>query len=167
MKKGTWLFCFVLLFLALLSCNTRTTCSIVPGQKFEGNGVLLMVGDDTQDGWSNSVFFPVCQLDTTNLLESLKQAKKGIMLEVNHRKLINAFRKRGLILIKSDIHLPKPFRRVYLTSIHVSFIDTVGINDDSNRQIFNFKLHTDKINYEQEVILLNHTALRPSFFSGI
>jgi len=89
------------------------------------------------------------------------------MLEVDHQEWVHAFRKRGLTLIKSDTLLPRPFRSVYLTSAHVAFTDTTGMSDDANRQTFNFKLHTDKINYEQEVTLLNHTALRVNSFSGI
>ena len=167
MKESIWLFCLGLLSLSLFPCNTRSACAILPGKTFEGNGVMLVDGGDTQDGRSNVFFFPVCQLDTANLLRSLTHATKGIMLEVDHQKWVRAFRKRGLTLIKSDTLLPRPFRRVYLTSVHVAFTDTMGMNDDANRQTFNFKLHTDKINCEQEVILLNHTSLRVNSFSGI
>lgn len=161
----TYLLHCISLALVLTSCKANDNCSFKIGRKFDGNGILIMPENAAQDGWTFAIFFPVCQVDTTDLLGTLKRAGEGVLIQADHQEILAALHKRSLILIRNNSQKPMFLRQMYLTSVHMSLADTV--DTDANSKIIFYKLDTDKIKYEQKVTTLNNSVLRAMTISGI
>ncbi|MCB2376827.1 hypothetical protein LGH70_04500 [Hymenobacter sp. BT635] len=71
------------LFWFLSSCEQQESCAISMSDKYSGNGLLVVQRVSGEDGWYFLRFFPVCQMDTTNLLASLRQSETGLMFYTN------------------------------------------------------------------------------------
>lgn len=156
------LFCFI-----TNSCAKKNDYSFRLGEKFIGDGILIMQGNNMQDGWSFVTFFPVCRIDTADLLGSLKRAEEGIRIKGYHQQIMNVLRKRSILLTATDTSQSLPIRKIYMTSVRISFADTSDIRNESTKQSFQYNLETDEIKYEQKVFILNGGTLRADNISAL
>lgn len=151
------LICCLSLF--IIGCGTDSTCFINSRARFDGDGVLIMENNTAEDGLTHVAFFPVCQLDTADILKSLKLANDGIVFSVDHQKVLNILRKRAVILTSQDEVRALADRNVYLTSVHISFLNTERQTEVNSSKISHYILNTEQVHYEKSVQSLGELHL--------
>lgn len=147
---------FCLYFLInLAGCRPNSNCVIKLNGKFEGDGILVLEDNYSEDGFTNVTFFPVCQIDTINLLASLQQGGKGISFSAYHNDVVNAIRKRTVVLTSTNEKRSLANRKVYLTSVHLSFSDTVKKARTYSNLNSTHVLDTKQVRFKQQVFNVN------------
>ncbi|UOR00212.1 hypothetical protein MUN81_22485 (plasmid) [Hymenobacter sp. 5317J-9] len=152
------------LVFALTACNRPEHCEVVPGTRFDGDGVLVLKENTAQDGWTWVTFYPVCHLDTLQLLQALQRAPAGILFQAKHAAVVRAIRHRSVVLLSNNKRYPLPNRRIYVTSAHLAFVDTVRTDGGSPRKPFPYLLDTEQARIEHQV---RFVEVRPDAFYGI
>ena len=74
--------CFAVCF---AGCKNSDNCVIIPNHKFDGDGLLLIESAGGDDGLVYVTFLPVCQIDTNNLVSSLRHAPSGLIFLVDYK----------------------------------------------------------------------------------
>ena len=152
------------LVFALTACNRPERCEVVPGTRYEGDGVLVLKANTAQDGSTWVTFYPVCHLDTLHLVQALQHAPTGILFWANHATVVRAIRHRSVVLLSTDKRSPLPNRRIYVTSAHLAFVDTVRTERGNPRKPFPYLLDTEQARIEHPV---RFVEVRPDAFYGI
>ena len=152
------------LVVALTSCNRPERCEVVPGTRYEGDGILVLKENTAQDGSTWVTFYPVCHLDTLHLLQALQHAPAGILFWANHATVVRAIRHRSVVLLSKNKRYPLPNRRIYVSSAHLAFMDTVRTDGRIPRKPFPYLLDTEQARIEHPV---RFVEVRPDAFYGI
>ena len=104
-------------FLALLpACGRSERCPLVPGTRYEGDGIVVLRENVAQDGAMLVLFYPVCHVDTLDLLHTLRQAPEGFFISAHQSDVLKAIRHRSVVLKDFDKWRPEKNPRLYLTS---------------------------------------------------
>lgn len=123
----------------LCNCAKSSDCIVMHKHKFDGDGILLLDGTGTQDGYVYAKFFPICQVDTLNMKYSLNQMRDGIMFPVEYRLVQRALSNRLVVIMSQDKKRPPALRNLYFTTVHMSFVDN---GDDESKTVFSYTINT-------------------------
>ena len=133
----------------LSACAPNRACEIPPGGKFSGTGLLVIQRGQGQDGSFDMKFFPVCRMDTTNLLASLRQAETGLAFYTNrwywvigpttYGQISSRFKKKTLTLTSPDavhknVHCwDCGLNDIFVVPVHITFSDTLTESSSSQK----------------------------------
>ena len=150
---GDWYMRSKLLGVGLLwllsACAPNRACEIPPGGKFSGKGLLVVQRGQGQDGSFDMKFFPVCDMDTTNLLASLRQAGTGLAFYTNrwywvigpttYGQIRSPFKEKVLVLtapgpIPKHVHCADcGLNDIFVVPVHITFSDTLTASSPSQK----------------------------------
>ena len=155
----------VLGLLALLpACGGQERCSLVPGTRYEGEGIVVLRENVAQDGSMFVLFYPVCHVDTLDLLGTLRQAPEGFFISAYQSDVLKAIRHRSVVVKDLDKRRPGKNPRFYLTSVHLGFVYPPDYARDQ-RKPFAYVLDTDQGRIEHPVQALD--GIHPATFYGL
>jgi len=155
-----WLGCLAL----LPACGQSERCSLVPGTQYEGSGIVVLRENVAQDGSMFVLFYPVCHVDTLDLLHTLRQAPEGFFISAYQSDVLKAIRHRSVILRDLDKRRPGKNPRFYLTSVHLAFIYPPDYAR-GQRKPFTYVLDTAQGRIEHPVQALD--GIHPVTFYGL
>ena len=148
----------------LTACSSPERCTLVPGTRYEGDGVVVMTSNGGEDGLLFVLFYPVCNLDTLHLLDALRQAPKGFLIWVDHRAVLQAIRHRSVVLRNLDPRNPQKNPRLYLTSVHLAYEHLLE-SSPGRTKANPYLLDTDQGRIEHPVQVLE--VVQPTTFYGL
>lgn len=152
-------------FIALLSaCGRPEHCPLVPGTRYEGEGIIVLRENVAQDGSMFVLFYPVCHVDTLQLLHTLRQAPEGFFISAYQRDVLKAIRHRSVVLRDLDKRRPGKNPRYYLTSAHLAFSYPATYTRESHKP-FLCRMNTDQGQIEHPVQSL--VTIHPTTFYGL
>ena len=133
----------------LHTCAPKRDCAITPGGKFSGKGLLVVQRGQGQDGSFDMKFFPVCLMDTTNLLSSLRQSETGLAFYTNrwywvigpttYGQIRSPFKEKMLRLTSPDpvhknVHCwDCGLNDIFVIPVHITFSDTLTDSSPSQK----------------------------------
>ena len=166
MRISPWLPALAWLgFLALLpACSRPEGCPLVPGTRYEGEGIVILRENVAQDGSMFVLFYPVCHVDTLDLLHTLRQAPEGFIISAYQSDVLKAIRHRSVVLQDLDKRRPGKNPRFYLTSAHLSFVYPPDYAR-GQRKPFAYVLDTDQGRIKHPVHALD--GIHPTTFYGL
>jgi hypothetical protein len=166
MRFSSWLSAVAWLgFSSLLpACGRPEHCSLVPGIRYEGEGIVVLGENVAQDGSMFVLFYPVCHVDTLHLLHTLRQASEGFFISAHQRDVLKAIRHRSVVLRDLDKRRPEKNPRYYITSVHLAFVYPPDYTREPSKP-FPYRLDTDQGRIEHPVQALN--AIHPAIFYGL
>jgi len=138
------------IFTCISGCKDQNDCAIKPNKRFDGDGLLLLEVATSEDGNTFVKFFPVCNVDTSDLIGSLRRANEGISIRVPYDLVQRALRNRVIRLTSKDPQRPTGLGKLYLTSVHLSFMDDGSRSNPSNKT-FKYILNTEQVYWENSV----------------
>jgi hypothetical protein len=149
----------------LLACNRPERCPLVPGTRYEGEGIVVLRENVAQDGFMLVLFYPVCQVDTLQLLHTLRQAPEGFFISADQQDVLKAIRHRSVVLRNLDKRRRGPNARYYyLTSVHLAFVYPPDYKQEPSKP-FSYRMDTDQGRIEHPIQSL--TAINPAIFYGL
>ena len=160
---GLLLFCT---FTGLSGCQNQRDCTVHPNERFDGNGLLLLETATSEDGSTFVVFFPVCEVDTADLVGSLRRASEGVSVRVRYGSVLRAMRHRVVRLTSTDPRRPAGLGKLYLTSVHLAFTDQRKPSNPHNKA-FPYVLNTEQVRWAGPVSVTQMDALHPVAFDNL
>ena len=157
--------CLSSVALWLPACNSPEHCTLVPGIRYEGDGVLVLRQNVAQDGSLFVLFYPVCHLDTLHLLYALQQAPEGFSIRLRQREVIDAIHHRAVVLQDLDKRRREKDPRYYVTSVHLAYT-LAPERMYGHRPALPWLLDTKQARIEHPVHVLDG-GVRPRAFYGI
>jgi hypothetical protein len=145
-----------IVFVAIITsnCHRNTNCDIISTSQFNGDGILLLENSSAQDGKVFITFFPNCQLDTVNLMLSLRHSKQAVIFRVDNKLVWQAIHNHTTVLQSLEKYRLLINREVYLTPVHLSYHETEEKNDNYPKSTFQRVLNTEELSckYQARVI---------------
>jgi hypothetical protein len=166
MRFSSWLPTVTWLSISALlpACSQSERCPLLPGTRYEGEGLVVLRENVAQDGSMFVVFYPVCHVDTLHLLHTLRQAPEGFFISAYQRDVLKAIRHRSVVLRDLDKRRPSKNPRYYITSVHLAFVYPPDYTQEPSKP-FPYRMATDQGRIEHLVQSL--TAIHPSTFHSL
>jgi hypothetical protein len=141
------------------SCASKQDCQIIPGKKFSGTGLIVLQRGQGQDGWFYMQFHPKCEVDTADLLASLRNSEAGLAFATTewHRligpttygKIKSPFREKTQTLtapgvIHKNVHCwDCGLNDIFLIPVRITFTDTLA-SSAATAQASDYSLKTTR-----------------------
>jgi hypothetical protein len=134
----------------LTACRPTTTCRLQAEQAYAGEGILISLGFSGQDGQYPLLFFPVCRLDRTAVLESLKRAGPGVLFTTNQFPLVHqAFRERALV-VEDTLRTTWPFQTHEIRLLPVRIVFADPLPSSLRLQRHPYRIVSKQVQFEQQ-----------------